>query len=167
MAETLVYLYTSQKEIERIWSPKAAAVRLDDSRTGNTDVNLWNDIIFEATDTVNLYLQPFYNDIDLQNNLWVRRCASYIGCYLLSLHRGNPPQFKVQYERMVELLEKVQDGRMQIPRLPTNYDYTPGMSNYAIDDYYNINKVRVEPTISTGGTGGNQDIDRILPNNWF
>ena len=159
MVETLTHRYTTQAEIERIWSIKAAASRVDDDSDGSTESELWNDVIDEATDEVNLYAENWYDPADMVNNKWVRRQASYIGAYFLSQRRGDPGRFHQLYERIIATLEKIRDGLMQIPRLGQRENQVPSISNYRVDDRYRIAKTRVQPTISTGGTSGNQHLD--------
>jgi len=118
------------------------------------------DCIDEATDTINQYAMEWYEESRLVNSLWVRRRATVIACWLLSQRRGNPGQFEERVSQITLELEKVLKGDLRIPRLPMRADFTPGVSNYRVDDRYLVRKTRVEPQISTGGRGSKQDIDR-------
>jgi hypothetical protein len=160
MAEAVPLLYTSQTEIERIWSANAVTLRTDE--IGST-TDYWDEVNEEATDIVNLYASIWYEESDMYSNRFVRRLATWIGCYLVSLRRGDPGQYYAQYERVIDILEKIQKGILQIPRLGTRADITPALSNMRVDDRFSINKVRVQPSVSTGGTSSRQDLDPQYP----
>lgn len=170
VGEHLTYLYTSQAEIERIFSSTAVDLRVDDitaedTTNGNTDLSdsLWEEILSDATDIINQYVELYYNPIDLYSSRWVRMRATYIGAHIVSYRRGNPSLFRDRYEQILEELTMVKDGSLIIPRLPTRDDFTPAMSNVAVNDKYYIDKIRVHPTISTGGTSGRQSIQPYVP----
>lgn len=168
MVETLTYTYTSVAEIRRIYSTDAVNLRLDDDDDGYvspTD-DVYTDLVYEATDMVNLYCEQWYDPSDMAENSWVRRQATWIACYLLSQRRGNPSQYGKRYEEIVGLLEKVQAGQLQIPRLPHRADFTPAVSNFRVDDRFQVRKTRVQPTISSGGTSSRQDLDRDRYSDW-
>lgn len=160
--ETLPYVYTSQAEIKEIWSTVAADDRLNDPPATSPLANVLNDTINEATDTVNMYVQGYYIDSLLTTSALVRRWTSYIACHLISIRRGDPGQYTAEYERILETLDKIRQGIFQIPRLPVRDDMTPAMSNYTVDNRFSFNKIRVVPSISTGGTYPNQDVDISL-----
>lgn len=161
--ETLSYTYTTQAEIERLFSAVGALRRADDDADGVAETSVWNDVIYEATDEVNLYLERWYEPEDMANNLWIRRQASWIGAHHLSQRRGNPAIFQDAYDRATNLLEKVFMGQMQVPRLPQRSDLTPSMSNLAVDLSYVRKRIRVQQTISTGGTSSRQDQEYWIP----
>lgn len=163
MPETLAYTYTSQAEIERIMSPNMALDFLDHDQDGADDDDTWQDVINEATDTINMYAEVWYEAADLSNNVLVRRWASWIGAYLMSMNRGDPAMFIRRYDEVIARLEKILLGTLQIPRVPLRADMTPSMSNFAVDDRFRVNKVRVTPTNSVGGVSPTQDLDRQYP----
>lgn len=158
--ETLTYIYTSQGEIERLLSEDFADLMLDDLRDEGID-DAFTDAIEDATDFMNQYLLQIYLDSDLETSRWVHSRCTWLGAYYLSQRRGNPPTaiLEQRKEEIEQELIKVQEGKVQIPRLPTNGNLEPGMSNYRVDDRFETNKTRVQPTISTGGTYGEQDLD--------
>ena len=158
--ETLTYVYTSRTEIARLFSETAVQLREDDDDDGTAESGVIQDCVDEATDTINLYCFDWYEAAAMSENLTVRRWATLIGCYLLSQRRGNPAQFKDRYEELIARLERIQTGELHVPRLATKKDFTPGVSNYSINDRFRIKKVRVEQQISTGGRHATQDIDR-------
>lgn len=168
--ETLSDVYTTRSEIERIYGQRGVTSHVDDQDLGDipdddtTEMSddIWEGVIQDATDEINLYCLGYYTASDLKNNVWVRRQASYLGCYYLSIRRGDPGQYANRRDDILGLLQRIQAGNMQIPRLATRGDLTPGMSNYSVDDRFRTNKVRVKPSISTGGTYNNEDIDPLL-----
>lgn len=164
--ETVSYTYTSEAEINRVFSDSAVDLRVDDL-TGSELTTFWTEIVIEATDMVNFYCELYYDPVDMQDNRWIRRQATYLGCYLLSIRRGNPEQYTQQYDRVLADLQLIAEGKRQVPRLPTRGDLTPAMSNMRVDDRFTISKVRVQPSISTGGSSSNQHIDPIYPWDWM
>ncbi|HUT88744.1 MAG TPA: phage protein Gp36 family protein [Thermoguttaceae bacterium] len=161
MVETLPQTYTSQAEIERIWSSAAALLRTDDNQDGQPEAGVWDDIVAEATDAVNFCCEKWYEPADMANNLWIRGAATRIGAYLLSQRRGDPGQYTSQYERVIADLEQVESGKKQVPRLAQRADFTPAMSNLRVDHRFATKKIRVQQQISTGGTSARQDADPV------
>lgn len=135
---------------------------LDEDNDGLPDTDIVNDVIYEATDEVNLYAEEHYQPSALANNLWVRRCASYLGVYHASRRRADPGKYAKKYEYYIDLLQKILDGKMEIPRLPKRYDDTPALSNFKITDIVPVGKIRVQPEISSGGIGSRQ---HLMPDN--
>ena len=163
MVETLTYRYTSQPEMESIFSVDGIELRFDDDdddALSPTELDYLDDVIDEATDEVNLYLLDRYNASDLVNNLWVRRQASYIACHRASIRRGNPDQYLRKYEEVIAQLQAVQSEELNIPRLPLAYDSRPGHSNLVVDHRYRNAKIRVDQESSSGGSYPEQDADR-------
>lgn len=163
--ETLPYTYTSQAEIEAKISASAGLLQVDHNQSLAIDASdestVWSDVVSEATDIVNMYCLELYNDYDLASSLWVHRQATWIGCHLLCLERGNPSPgtFQSQFDRSIAYLDKIHNMTFRIPRLPTRTDNTPSLSNLAVDNWWFINKIRVQPSISTGGQSSKQDLD--------
>lgn len=166
--ETLPYYYTTQAAIEAKLTAAGAMLAVDHDQSGSVDQSdestVWDDVTSEATDIVNLYALELYNDYDLAKSLWVHRQATWIGCHLLSLERGNPSPgtFQTQFERAIENLTKIHSQEFRIPRLPVRSDNTPALSNQAIDNWWFENKARVIPSISTGGRSSRQDMDQTF-----
>lgn len=163
--QTLTYALTSLVEIQRLWSVPGVTLRLDDLTANNPDSDLTvetiNEIIDQATQEVLMYIEGLYNASDLVNNTWTRRQATFIGAYYLSLRRGNPPYYEAEYERIIAKLERIKNGFLQIPGLPYKSDMTPAASNIHVNDNWVVDKIRVIPQISQGGTpkDANQSIE--------
>ena len=75
--------------------------------------------------------------------------------------------FEDRMQEVIVLLEEITRHDRIIPRLPTRADLTPAMSNLHIDDRFRTHKIRVHPTISTGGTSGKQDLSPRFPFEWL
>jgi len=167
LAIDLTYYYTSQAEISRIVSTDAADAFTDDIDDSTSESELWDEIRAEATDMVNYYLAAWYDESDMVANSWIRRQATWLGCFLLSQRRGDPGKYHARSEQIIDMLERISTGRKQVPRLPQKADLTPSLSNYRVDDRFYIAKIRVQPTISSGGTSGRQHMDPMFPCEWF
>ena len=163
--ETLTYVYTSRAEIERIFSEGGVSLRVDD--LGVDEALMLDEVIGEATDMINFYCSMNYDEIELESSYLVHRWATWMACYLLSQRRGNPSLFADKYEETIALLEEVYKHIRIIPRLATRENLTPAMSNIHIDDRFRTHKIRVHPTISTGGTYGKQDLSPRFPFEWL
>jgi hypothetical protein len=164
--ETLSQVYTTQAEIERIYSNLASSLQIDDVDIDEVS-DFWTELTEDATDIINQYAESYYDPTDMVNSRWVRTRASWVGCYLLSQRRGNPSLFADRFEIIIDELQRVYRGDLIIPRLPTREDMTPAMSNVVIDDRFRVHKIRVHPTISTGGTSGKQDLSPRFPFEWL
>lgn len=157
------YLFTSQTEIERLWSAEGAGLLADDDEDGNAEPNVWNDIIYEATDTVTMYVQRRYTDGSaLSLSSWVRRAATVLGAYYLSQRRANPERFESAYQRIMNLLEEIWAGKLRIPRLAMSSQQTPALSNYVVDDRYPNNNIRVKSQQSVGTPTADQATDTLF-----
>lgn len=157
MPETLSYLYTTRAEVSRIFSTAAVDRRIRDDRLGSDDGGTddqMDDCIVAATDEINLYAERFYDPADMVNNRLVRTWATYLAAYHLSLRRGNAPQYTGRRDQILEWLGKIHEGSMKIPRLAHRSNLAPGVSNYIIDQRYPLDIMRVLPTASIGGEGG-------------
>jgi hypothetical protein len=166
MPNDLAYIYTSKEAVEQLYgSAGKQAIVQDMSSTNLTE--WWVVILSDATDKINQYCLPFYEDSDLYTSRWVHVRATWIAAHFLSQRRGNPGLFSNRYEEIISELEMVLAGIIQIPNLPTRNDFVPGMSNLVVDDHFQISKVRVQPFISVGGTYGNQQIAYRWPFDWL
>jgi phage gp36-like protein len=152
MPESITYLYTSRQEIERLIGYEGASAMTDDTLEGESEEDVWQDAIEQATDEINLFLEKWYDPSDMAENKWIRHQASWIAAYLLSQRRGNPALYERRYERILLLLEEIHKGYRQVPRLPWKADFSPAMDNVVVDHRYHIDKIRVQGRISSTGT---------------
>lgn len=166
--ETLQYVYTSQDEIERLFSVVGVSLRVTDLGGQNRNT-YWTEVCSEATDIINQYCNVFYDADDLANSRWVRSRATWIALVLLCRRKGNSPPAGImnRYNEIMEELNKVLLGIFQIPRVPTTSNMLPSMSNLRVDDRFYTRKLRVNPNISTGGTDGSQDMDWWWSYDWY
>lgn len=135
MVETLTYTYTTQREMESVFSRLAVLLRTDDPPDISPDPDATlTDVIEDATDVCNEYLLPRYAASVLNESKWVRRRCSLIACHLLSERRGNPGQFTDRYEAIIDSFKLVAKGYRQIPRQATRHDLTPKHTNIVVDD---------------------------------
>lgn len=158
--------YTTQAEIQGLFSQVGVMIRLDDLDPPGFK-NALEGFIDEATGIIDQYAQYFYDPADLANSTWVRRRCTWIACFLLSQRKGNPALFFRRYEEILDELERVKIGDLMIPGLPTSADLTPAMSNLTVDERFHVRKLRVHTSISAGGTSSRQDIAPFLPYEWL
>lgn len=164
--ETLSYTYTSQAEIESLYSSEGVSLRIDDL-TGSALTNFWTEWIADATTIIRSYCEGTYSDEDLSISHWVRRRATWIAAYLMSQRRANPAQFQPRYEEIMEELERVRTGELTIPGVPMRADLSPSVDNLVIDDRMFLRKQRVQSGISAGGTSARLNNAYEYPYDWL
>lgn len=166
MVESLAYPYTSETEIKRLYGKKGFQnITADLAGTDLADAIL--DAIADATTTIDAYASQIYAQVDLAQSRWVRERAKWIAAYRLSQRAGAPDLFSQRYAEIIEELEKVKDMEIMIPNLPTSADLTPALSNLYIDPNYEVDKIRVYPSTSTGGNSSRQSLSWRYPVDWF
>ena len=165
--EVLTKTYVTQEEIERISYGSLGIELITDDIVGNEKDEWWREITEEATDYINQFCELRYAPEDLVDSRWVRSRATWVAAYFISQRRGNSPIFVDKFDEITDELQRVADGRIIIPRLPTREDFTPAMSNLVVHDWFQIHKLRVHPSISTGGTSSRQDLAPIFPWEWL
>lgn len=157
MTETLAYEYTSEAEIKRLYGKSGVQLILKDI-SGSDVGEIWDEVIADATQTIDQYAAQIYNQQDLATSRWVRIRATWIGAFRLSQRTGSNDLFAQRYEEILEELEKVLELKLMIPNIPLSADMSPMMSNVTIDPRSNSKKIRVQQEISTGGTSDRQDL---------
>jgi len=153
--------FTSKAEVERLLGLHAVKSFLSDTKTGSIDPNVWADILDDATETVAMYLDRFYDRAQMAANKWVRRQATWLAAHYLTHRRGNPSLFNARARQVMDWLEMIRLGQLQVPGLAWKADLSPALSNMVVDDRFSIQKVRVQPTISTGGESARQHKDPV------
>jgi hypothetical protein len=163
--------FTSRAEIERIYSTIAVTLRLDDLNTeGESD--MVDEVVDAATETVASYTLRYYNSTAIYNSPWVRRRATIIACYYLSMRRANGTQFTREYERIIEELEKfLTDKPPMIPGAdgfpaPVRTSMIPTVSAYIVDDRNRYRKLRVKKDYSTKPYPGQYGYVQPLANDY-
>lgn len=166
MPTELSYLYCTKAEIENIIGSDAYGKMVQDLNA--TQLAAWlTEFRSDATDLINTYCLVFYEAEDLANSRWVRTRAAYVAVYFLSQRRGNPALYQLRFEQIMQELMMVLQGIIQIPGLATRNDMTPAMTNLTVDDNFSVQKLRVQPAISTGGTYSNQHTAYRWPYEWL
>lgn len=166
MPTALAYTFTTQAEIERLYSVEGVELQVLDLKNANVALH-WAEVIADATTEMTSYLQGLYADADLYNNYWVRRRATWIAAYRLSQRSGSPPQFAERYLQILEELQKVKNGDIMIPDVPVRSDLAPSMSNMYVDARYEYQKIRTNPSINVGESSSRQHINYLWPVEWF
>lgn len=167
MVETLAFTYTSQAEVEKVYSQAGLDFSLDDLAGADLTQGI-KEFLEDATDFVNQFAGDRYEEADMNESRWVRSRASWIAAYLFSQRRGNPPPeaFANRFDMIRDELEQVKADNLNIPRLGTKSNFLPSISNYTIDDRHPIRKVRVQTDISSGGLYSEQDVSNQHDNEW-
>jgi hypothetical protein len=120
--------------MDSCFSELGVKLRTEDRWSNKGPALYIEDIIDDATDTVNQYCEWRYYPEDMALNRWVRRRASWIASYLLSQRRGNPKQFVTQYKQIMEDLGRVFEAKLQIPRLSLRAYFRPEYHNLVVED---------------------------------
>lgn len=155
-------VYTSQAEIEDIFSISGADLHTDDIID---NPSFWEKLCERATSRVNQYLMGLFSAENLQNHVRIREIATYIACYLLSIRRGNPALYRGEYEECLADLENMQTGNLYLD-IPRRQSHRVVMQNVVIDNRYFRNPNRVEPLTSTTVIGG-QAVLYTVPFGWL
>ena len=149
--EVLAFTYTSQREMERIFTMLGVQLRVND------DLNSVEDCINEATAHFDFYLSPRYDPQKIHTNQWIRRNASWYACWLLSQRKGNPKQFQSRAEAIEKELEKIRLGRFHLPRAATRSDDRPKVQNLVVDHRRHVRQDRSKIV----------DVETIFPIHWW
>ena len=150
-------LYTSQTEMESIFGELGVQLRLDDDEDNifsTPETDRINDIITEATDICNQWLEHYYDPTELETSRWVHRRASWIACHLLARRLGNPDQFSSEHAQAIEDFKMIFKGKHFIPRLTPYTNFQPSVSNQTVDYRYFRSKLRTDVDTSRGGLNG-------------
>jgi len=156
MPESLAYTYTTQAEMEKVVGKATFMNLVDPDGDRYEDTTIVDGLCYDATDEMNFFCAHRYDPEDMANNAWVRRTASWLGCYFATALGGNPEHFQAQAERVLQRLQLIHDGSHQIPRLALRADLTPSMSNLRIEPWHSDSPVRVTATDIVGGSYSEQ-----------
>lgn len=166
MPTALAYTYTSQEEIQRLYSVQGVKAIISDLAGPNV-AYMWEELIADATTMIDAYLGAIYNPIDLMNSYWIRQRATWIAAFRLSQRKGQPDLFSQRYEEIMEELVKAQALAILVPNVPTSINMAPSMSNTYVDPRFSIDKIRVYEQISTGPSYAGQSTSYWWPVEWF
>ena len=148
------YTFTSRDEIERIYSRTGTTLRLDDLNEED-ESDMMIELVNAATETVSSFTLKYYNPDKIYLSPWVRRRATIIACYYLSMRRANGNQFAHEYKLVMEELERflsdkppIIPGRDGLP-VPVRTSMIPTASAYIVDDRLRTRKLRVSKDYTT------------------
>lgn len=155
--------FTTIEEISRIFSSDGVDLRLDDITNIDDNTLAVEETIDDATNLIYQYTWLIYDVNDLAGSKWVRRRATYISCYLLSIRRGNPGQYIDRYNSILEELKLIMSRDLYIPGLNINTTPTPTLSNQIVDNRGMGPVLRNTPGNSVGTYDGQRTTDYPYP----
>lgn len=149
--QLLTYQYTSKEEMERLFSRDGIEYRSDDYNP-TSESDFYNDVveekIEEASWEVKAILNKKFDDASAHQNKWIRRRATIIACYLLSIRRGNDAQYFNEYLDAKFDLEEAVNGKVQLG-IPSGRFVRPGMINVSSDNRFAYAPMRADFFTST------------------
>jgi hypothetical protein len=157
------YLFTSEEEMERLLSEDGALLHTDDV---SDNEEMLYEIIERATGRVKQVLNKSFDDVNLAQSPRVREIATIIGCYLLSIRRGNPSLYQEQYIEAMSDLEQIADGELYLSELPRSGNTVAVFQNVSSDNRFPFSPIRVDAITSTRSVGG-QFLNRMIPFLWL
>ena len=130
-----------------------------DERNGLTVYeNTVNSVIVDAEQTVLLRLSKWFCAADLIGDPWIWSRTRWIAAYYLSQRRGNEHYFESKYMEAIRELDAIATGEIPPPKnLRLSFNSLPSMSNQCVDERFYLHKLRVQSSVSVGGTYPGQD----------
>lgn len=121
--------YCSITDVQNRLSAEGVTLRTDDSPPTS-----YGEVITEASTEIDEYCLHRYTAANLAVSDWVRFRASVIAAVLLCERRGNPVprSLEKRYDKLMERLEKVREGTLNIPDLAMRKEEVPVLSNVRI-----------------------------------
>lgn len=149
--EQVLYLYTSQLEVEVLMSQLGAAAFSDDNKDGIAELNVWVTMALYATRQVDLYCNRIYAAANLYQSYWVHEQATILCCYKVCKRRNNPVAESLEddYNSAVQSLTDIRDSKMLIPNISPINTFVPAVNQPSVNDYFSDNKLRQITSIST------------------
>lgn len=125
MATTLTTTYCTLDHVRNRLSSAGVTLRLDDAPP-NAD-----EVLDEAAAEIDQYLLRQYTSEELATSRWVKHKAADIAALFLCERRGNPPPSSIEMkaQKAYQILEKILEGQMQVPDIPSRKRTFPVMSN--------------------------------------
>ena len=123
----------------------------DHDADGSADTDVIEDCINEATDTIDLYARQQHTQAQLATSTLITRWCVVMSARFLQERRMNvvSDSVAVQWDRILENLQKVADNLLQLPGLAKRDDMRPTWSNVKIDRRFKHSKIRVTQTNSS------------------
>lgn len=157
------YLFTSEEEMERLLSEDGTLLHTDDV---SDNEEMLYELAERATGRVKQVLNKSFDDVNLKNSPRIREIATIIGCYLLSIRRGNPSLYQEQYVEAMSDLEQIADGDLYLSELPRSGNTLVVFQNVSSDNRFPFSPIRVDAITSTRSVGG-QFLNRMIPFLWL
>lgn len=153
-ATPLTYTYTTRAAIERMLSAAGVRDRLDDDEdqlVTSAEEDALDDIIADATDTVNFYCWSKYAPEQLATSNLIERMTTKLAAWELCRRRGNPaPDALTEMAQEVqEMLQRVYENNHPLPGIALRRVLAPAWSNVRCDPRYQFKVIRVERGTST------------------
>ena len=122
--------------------------------------NVLNGSIVDAEQFIVIRLSRWFDKAAMVGDQWVWSRARWIAAYYVSKRRGNEHYFESGYMEAEAELDAIATGEIPPPdMIPLRANSLPSMSNLEVDDTFYLHKLRVQSTISVGGTYPGQDIN--------
>jgi len=161
-----VYGFTTQQLIEGLYAQLGLTNILDDLNdtiivsNGLTEKELViNQFIRDAEQTVVVRISRYFDPLEMPNSRWICSRTTWIAAHYISKRRGNEHYFEEMFTEALRELDAMATGELpphiDIPLREHSY---PSMSNLIVDERFGVEKLRVRPTISVGGTYAGQSI---------
>lgn len=139
-------LYCVQADIERLFSIYGVTAFSDHDEEGQTDTDVVDDCIDQATEEINRFAMQRYSAEGLATSTLINRWCTVLATVFLCQRRGNPVPESLQDEfaRIMEALVAVATGAVGgiLPGVPLRGNLRPGMSNLQVDRRYRHSTVR-------------------------
>ena len=157
------YLFTSEDELLRLISEDGTLLHTDD--VADNDEVLY-EICERATGRIKQILNKSFDDVNLKDSPRIREIATIIGCYLLSIRRGNPSLYAEQYVEALTDLDQIATGDAFLSELPRSGNTLVVFQNISSDNRFPYSPIRVD-VITSNRTVGNQFLSRMIPFLWL
>jgi hypothetical protein len=157
------FVFTSEDEMNRLISEDGALLHTDDV-ADNEEVMY--ELCERATGRIKQVLNKSFDDINLKDSPRIREIATIIGCYLLSIRRGNPSLYAEQYIEALTDLDQIATGDLFLSELPRSGNTLVVFQNVSSDNRFPFTPIRVD-SISSNRTVGGQFLSRMIPFLWL
>lgn len=118
-----------------------------------------NRFIFDAEQTIKIRLSKYFSPEALAQSGWIESRATWIAAYYISRRAGNEHYFEGNYTEAMRELDAIATGELDPPTdIVQRAFLIPAMTNQTVDERHYIEKLRVRPHISIGGTYPDQAI---------
>ena len=157
--------FTSQAEMERVVTVAGVANRVNDY-TGGDVTTVMNEVIVEATNEAKAILNQLFDDVDLATHPWIRRRCTLIGCYFLSIRKGNDSEYYNQFLDALADFQDLVDGKYNLG-LPIAGGVRAAMVNVSSDNRFPYTPIRADYLTSTSGMQGLNFVRFYAPFAWL